>query len=591
MNSKTTWICVAVAGVLFAFIFFVERPLRQQTNAARTTKIFPGFDTNAVTHIEVRRAGQQDIYANRTNQSWTLTRPLVYPAAPAPIENLLQVLANLDWQTHLTAVELQNRPKAQEEFGFAAPTASIVVRNGASILNLLVGTNTPVGEQIYLQVVGDAGAYVVDSEFMKFLPRSANDWRDTALLRLTHSINVVTRSGNKGLAMLRTNDVWRLSAPQQARGDASKIDALLKKTIALQVAKFETDEPVDLEPFGLQTPEMELSLGFDTNILATLQVGRSPTNDPANVFVRLQNHSNIFLVAKETLDSWRSSHTNFVDRHLVGLPLPGIAQIEVRGEDHFVLQRKGDSWTLNTVTNFPVDSDLVNEVLAFLSRAEVEMEKDVVTDFASYGLSPPALQYTLKSGTSSNSVVAQIDFGTNQPGKVFVRRTDEYPDTVNSIQAQEYNRLPQASWQFRDRRIWNFGSNDVASVSIHQQGKDRKIIRNAKGDWSFAPGSQGILNPFSFNESLYRLGELKAVFWVASNEQNPDRFGFTEADHRIVLEVKRDGKMEALSLEFGGFSEFGTRYSAIFLDGVRTIFEFPWPLFFSVQESLSIPSR
>ena len=145
----------------------------------------------------------------------------------------------------------------------------------------------------------------------------------------------------------------------------------------------------------------------------------------------------------------------------------------MRGADSFSLQRKGNSWAIPAEPDFPVDSDLANDVLTLLSRVEVDIEKDVVTDFASYGLAQPALEYTLKkSGSPSNSIFAQINFGTNQPGKVFARRLDEYSDTVNSIHPDQYARLPRASWQFRDRRIWSFTTNDVVSLTVHQKGKE-----------------------------------------------------------------------------------------------------------------------
>lgn len=589
MNSKTTWSCVAIAGILFAFIYYVERPLRQQVVLEQSTKIFPGFDPKAATHIEILRAGQWEIQAERTNHSWRLTSPLTYPAANGAIEKLLQTLADLSWRAHIGAGELKDRPKAQEEFGFAAPVARLLIQHGNSVLNLQVGTNTAVGEGVYLQIVGDAGVYVADQAFLKFLPASADDWRDTAVFHFSKPINSIkTRAGNKGFTLVRTNGSWRLP---QARADSHKVETLLKKTAALQVAKFQTDDPkADLDVFGLQTPDMELVFASDTNILAALQVGKSPTNDPAHVFTKLQNESHVFLVGTETLADWRSSYTNFIDRGLVNIASNAVTEIEVRGKDRFVLQRTRLGWSVAGATNFTVDAALVGDVFNLLSRVEVDIEKEVVTDFPFYGLEPAALSYTLRnSSAASNSVLAQIEFGTNQPGKVFVRRLDEFPETVKSIHPEQFARLPQASWQFRDRQIWSFSAADVVSVSIQQKGKQRKLVRNGKGEWSFAAGSQGILNPFSFDEALFRLGGLRAVFWIAQESQDQDHFGFKEAAHRISLEVKVAEQLKTFLLEFGGFSEFGTRYAATSVDGIRTVFEFPWPLFFEVQDSLTIP--
>lgn len=243
------------------------------------------------------------------------------------------------------------------------------------------------------------------------------------------------------------------------------------------------------------------------------------------------------------------------------------------------------------MTNASVDAELLADLLTLLGRTEVILEKDVVADFAPFGLAPPAVEYVLSSeGGNSSALLAHIAFGTNEAGRVFTRRLDEFPDRVNSIPREIYQRLPQASWQLRDRRIWNFTTNEVVSLSIQHEGRSRKIIRNVKGNWVLDASSQGIINPLSLDEMFYRLGNLKAVFWV-SQEKEPDEYGFKSSDHRITLEIKGSEKIETLSLEFGGMTEFGTRYAAVVLDGARVVFEFPWFFFFEVQDSLSLPKK
>ena len=593
MNSKTTWSYVAIAAVLFAFIVWVERPFRDKLNQARSAKIFPAFDASRAQQVEVRRPTSV-IRAELTNATWFLTRPFPYAAADGQIQNLLLALADLSWQVHISASELLNSPKAQGEFGFITPQATISVQQNGATINLQIGTNTPVGAQVYVQVLGDSDVYVVDAVFLKFLPSSANDWRNRTLLPRAGAVNSIkARSGNIGFTLLNTNESWRMTSPHQARADNLKVEELLNKTLSLQVAVFETDNPAaDLDAFGLHAPEMEIQISAGTNPPIVLQVGQSPTNDPAMAFARLLNQNHIVRIPKEPLLGWRGSYTNLVDHHLAVFSPAAVAQIDVRGSEPFSLKRDGSTWTLPSNPSFPVDSELANDVLVLLSRATVEIEKEVVTDFSAFGLVAPVLEYTLKTnGVSTNSFIAQIVFGPNQGSKVFVRRLDEYSDKVNSIQVEQFRQLPQAPWQFRDRRILNFVSNEVVSVSIHQKGKDRKLIRNRVGNWAFAPGSQGIINPFSFDEALLRLGTLKAIFWVAPDEKNPDRFGIKEADHKITIEVKHGAETLAHTIELGEFTEFKTRYAAFNLNGARTIFEFPWPLFFEVQDSLTIPQR
>ena len=582
-----------MAALLFAFIFLVERPFREKTNLTRSTTVFPSFDASRAEQIEVRLPNAI-LRADRAHSGWFLSKPFPYAAAGEPIQSLLLALKELNWQVHISAGELNDRPKAQEEFGFITPLASILVRQGAATLHLQIGTNTPVGAQVYVQILGSPDVYVVDSGFLKWLPRSANDWRDRTLLSGAGPVDSIkARSGNLGFSLLNTNGSWRMTTPHQTRADIPKVEDLLNKTLSLQVAAFETDNPAaDLEAFGLHTPELEIQLSSGTNPPTVLAIGQSPTNDPSVAFARVQNQNHIFRVAKDPLSGWRGSGTNLIDHRLANFSPDRVAQIEVRSSAPFVLKREGAAWIIPDQPGVAVDAELVGDVLAGLSRAVVEIEKEVVTDFAPFGLVAPALEYALKSnGGPSNSFIAQLAFGTNLAGKVFVRRLDEYSDRVNSIPPEEFHRLPQESWQFRARRIFTFSSNEVVSVAVHQKGKDRKFIRNPAGVWSFAPGSQGIINPFAFDEALLRLGTLKAAFWVAPDVKDPERFGIKEADHRITIEVKRGGEMLNYVVDLGAFTEFKTRYAAFNLHGARTIFEFPWPLFVEVQDCLTIPER
>ena len=68
-------------------------------------------------------------------------------------------------------------------------------------------------------------------------------------------------------------------------------------------------------------------------------------------------------------------------------------------------------------------------------------------------------------------------------------------DFIYAIAPEDFNRLPEAGWEFRDRRIWNFSETNVAQITLHQSGKTRLMIRNGLNKWSLAAGSQGIINP------------------------------------------------------------------------------------------------
>jgi len=233
--------------------------------------------------------------------------------------------------------------------------------------------------------------------------------------------------------------------------------------------------------------------------------------------------------------------------------------------------------------------------LGSFTNIQTQIEKTVATDFADYGLTHPLLQYTLQAdggaAGSSNTVIARIEFGASKSGRIFERRPDE--SFVNLISPDDFNRLPRAAWQLRDRRIWSFTSSNVLSLTVHQLGVTRRYLRDPEGEWTFAPGYHGPpgVNWPSLEEGVHRLGELSAVYWSGVGDAPEQEFGFAAMDFGLSLEVKRGDKTETCSIEFGGRSPYSYPYASVVRNGQRLIFEFPADLYDNfVERDMTIPA-
>ena len=221
----------------------------------------------------------------------------------------------------------------------------------------------------------------------------------------------------------------------------------------------------------------------------------------------------------------------------------------------------------------------------------MEFVKDVVTtpDLQTYGLASSSRQIILRSAVGdTNAVIAQLLFGTKQTNEVFVRRADE--GFVYAITMEDFNRLPEAGWEFRERHIWNFTENDVAQIELHQNGKARTMIRDGPNKWSLAPGSQGMINPPAIEETAHRLGELTAVGWVDRNMTNFTQYGFKPDNLQITIALKNGAKY---TVDFGAELPPSTQtaLAAVTLDGERWAFVFPPVLYQFVLSYLTIPAN
>src|SRR5215212_9785801 len=179
MNPKSTGLWLLLAAGLFAFIFFYQRHARRSDSGAEA--VLPAFRAAGVTSVHVLPQGRElEIRVERTNHSWQMREPLIYPAQVAAVEALLDQLEKLTPATYISERELKDRLNADEEYGFTAPQAAIVLQPGDHRLRF--GRTTAPGNQVFLQIVGVEGIYVVDSALLKFIPQRPDDWRDTSFV-------------------------------------------------------------------------------------------------------------------------------------------------------------------------------------------------------------------------------------------------------------------------------------------------------------------------------------------------------------------------------------------------------------------------
>jgi hypothetical protein len=600
MNPKHTWSLVTLAAMLLGFILVFERHWRDSAEREPAPRLLPQLDPDTVTSVQVRPAGQPEIRADRTPAGWRLTRPLDYPAEPEVVASLLTVLRQLTSDRKLSAKEVRQHAQNQKEFGFDPPQFSILIQQGKDVTPVLLGNLTALKDQVFVQVVGQAEIYLAEAALLRYVPRTADDWRSAALvdLKALSFDRIAVTNGARSLELERdpASRQWRLLRPLEARADSPKVDALLEQLQDLRVTAFVSDDPkAEMESYGLQPPEWGLALARGTNMLAALQFGRSPTNYPSDIFVRCLGTTTVMRVPVENLAGWRVSLDDFRDRHLLALAPEVTAEIEVRGPESFTLRQvTNDVWQVTGTNGFAADSALVNDLLLNLTTLEVaQFVKTVVApaDLPGYGLGPAARQWILRSApsgpasTSTNRVLAELAFGATQDGLVFARRADE--NSVYALKERDFQRLPVAAWQLRDRRIFHFAETNIAGVTLRRAGQVAELTRNGPNQWTVTTNAPPGLNDLALDAALHQLGTLTCVGWVARGPEAAAHLGLTATAPGLTVALKG---AQPLTLQFGRLSARGFPLAATEIDGETRAFEMPWTVFQTLREACALPA-
>jgi len=615
VSTKSTILLLAAAALLFAFIYFVEQP-RQAARIPSNHRVLPELNPAKIAALEIHVGGgaqiirAEKINLEKTNQPWQLTKPEAYPASGELIEELLQELAQWEWQTSI------DRPNSWEEYGLGQdPLFTLLLQENGQDHILEIGHISPLGDKVYLNLRGSGQVLVAGTNVLNWIPTNQLQWRDLTVLDLEgtpfQKLQVRSTNWNFDLEVDPASRLWKMTKPLEARADTPQINQWLGQLQTLRVRRFVPDEAHAVDATGVPgpPPTTKFVLTFlrdtsETNKALELQVGDSPggpTNLQTNLaYARRLQPPGLIEIDKAPLLPWEGDYTNFLDRHLLSVSPDLIGSIEVTGAglvDTFTAQKTADSpWRVTSANGetFLADELLMKDWLSALTGIQVEIGRSVVADKTPYGLDKPLLHYRLydaRPAGQTNPLVAEMLFGlgTNQPGKIFEMGNDgKY---VKSIDPVQFSRLPQAYWQLRDRAIWHFESNEVVAIEVRQPGSRLRYTRDERNQWTLPPGSRVAVAPARIEETLSQMGQLRANYWSGYGEEHLERFGFDGASEQIVLEIKKGGQMETNTIQFGRASPLFYPYASVMRDGRRLIFEFPVDLYANwVCKCLGIPS-
>ena len=609
MNTKATALLLAAAACLFAFVYFVERPLRLAARVPPNQRVLPDLDPSKITSVQVQVAGGvRTIRADKTNQVWQLTQPDPYPASGALIERFLQLLAQWDWQTCI------DHPESWDQYGLVSDQFTLLLTQEDGQQRILkIGRLAPAGDQVYLNVRGSAQILVAAPDLLSLLPTNQFRWRDLTVLNLegVPFLQIMVHSTNSDFVLERpaTNGLWKMTKPIEARADTPKINDWLAQLQSLRVQGFPADDARGPEASAAPgaAPNLQLDLTFlrdfsETNKLLELQVGNSPAGRTNRALARRLQPPGLIEIDNAPLAPWEGDWINFLDRHLLGLSPGLIGSIAVSGADigKFSVEKAADgAWRVNCADGetFPADEMLMKEWFFNLTNIQVVIPRSPTADKSLFGLDNPAgplLRYQVFSAPATgqtNPLMADLLFGlgTNQPLRIYEMGGDE--KYVNSIDPRQFSLLPNACWELRDRAIWHFQSNQVTAIDIHQLGADLRYTRDTNNQWVL-PRKYYQITPVqpAIEETLYQMGRLRAIYWSGCGDEHLERFGFDQADYRISFEVNNNGLMETNTIQFGKPSPHLHPYASIVRGGRRLIFEFPVDLYSNlVAGYLGIP--
>lgn len=202
-----------------------------------------------------------------------------------------------------------DEPMSLSAYGLVKPNAEIEIFEDDNSIRVLFGNKKENGDY-YIKLDSESPVYSVSEYVFVQIPESIDDIRVRKVVDIdpikVRGIDI--REGNNDLSMRRIGDKWRLITDGKAKVNETKIKDLLNEIANLEVETFVDDNPPDLAPYGLDRPEIQITVTGPDDEKITILFGRKGEK---KVYTKISGQDSIYKMSDVILSKIHVSGDEF----------------------------------------------------------------------------------------------------------------------------------------------------------------------------------------------------------------------------------------------------------------------------------------
>jgi hypothetical protein len=380
----------------------------------------PSKPASRLVFAEVRPAGApvkpQDVKTMIVNQQgniltfqkvkgkWTVSdrRPHSFTTQQNLVENLVATIIGLKYTRAFDPTDKDNG-LPDEITGLDKPQCFVsLLRNDTFTKDkklppdgiiLSVGKKAPKlgGDrtETFVRPLGSRKTYVVAVDLAKLLSRGADEYRDKTILSLSRGeIVTVGVVGREGYLLEKIDDKWKITKPIVAAADWQAVSNLLGKLTHLTTERFIATQPDSLGSFGLDKPQLQVTIITRTEKDTSKTIGKDLTAaalPPASMIktktyslllgsrrgesicAKLVDRPEVFALPAKLLDDLQPPLADLRSEMVMDFDRSRLTRVDVETPDgEFTLQHDGQ-WKITAPRQGPADAANVDALLRKLA--------------------------------------------------------------------------------------------------------------------------------------------------------------------------------------------------------------------------------
>src|SRR5579863_211714 len=292
----------------------------------------------------------------------------------------------------------------------------------------------------------------------------------------------IDKRGSDSVDLEKSGDgKWEITAPQKLTADQDTISSMISSLAALNSERVVEDHAIDLKQYGLADPTVKIDIDTKDGKSQKLLLGDdTPTGN--GVYAAVGGDPRVFTLASYSKTSVDKSASDLRDKRLLTANFDKVSQVDLTAKKQNIeFGRSKDAWQLVKPRPLRADNFSVEDLVRKLKDAKMDLSASAESD-------EKKVAALFASGTPVATAKVTDATGT-QTLEVRKNKTDYYAKSsavsgVYKVASDLGTSLDKALDDFRNKKLFDFGFDDVSAVDMHDGSKAYSLVKGGSDWWS-----------------------------------------------------------------------------------------------------------
>ncbi len=292
----------------------------------------------------------------------------------------------------------------------------------------------------------------------------------------------IDKKGSEAVGLTKGSDgKWEITAPQKLSADQDSITSMISSLSGLNSERVVEDHAIDLKQYGLADPSVKVDVTTKDGKSQKLLLGDdTPTGN--GVYAAVGGDPRVFTLASYSKTSVDKSASDLRDKRLLTANFDKVSEVDLTAKKQNIeFGRSKDAWQIVKPRPLRADNFSVEDLVRKLKEAKMDLSASADSD-------EKKVTALFASGTPVATAKVTDATGT-QTLEVRKNKTDYYAKSsavsgVYKVAADLGTSLDKALDDFRNKKLFDFGFDDVSAVDMHDGTKSYSLVKGGQDWWS-----------------------------------------------------------------------------------------------------------